>query len=50
MQRQTPTSTSLACSPVRLNLELRTSIDFEGHNLHSACRSEKDLLGGCQNV
>lgn len=50
MQRKIPTNTSLVCSSIRLNLKLRTSNLFEEHNLHFACRSEKDLLGGYQYV
>ena len=50
IQRKTPTNTSLVCSSVRLNLELRTLINFKGHNLYMHCRRENDLLGGCQYV
>jgi len=50
MQRKTPTNASLVCSFVRTLFERVGLINFKQHNLHSACRSEKDLLGDCQNV
>lgn len=50
MQRQIPTNASLVCSSIRTLFE-RVGLTFVNqHNLHSACRSEKNLLGGCQNV
>jgi hypothetical protein len=50
MQRKIPTNASLVCSPIRTLFERVALINFKEHNLHSACRSEKDFLGGYQNV
>jgi len=50
MQRKIPINTSLVYSSIRTLFERVTLIKFKGHNLHSACRSEKDFLGGYQYV
>ena len=50
MQRKIPTNASLVCSSIRILFERVGLINFKQHNLHSACRSEKDFLGGCQYV